>query len=367
MQFNQIAGHFLLKQKLIKMANGEQMPHAQLFLGAEGHLGLPIAWALAQYVNCENKTTTDSCDTCSSCNKIKKLIHPDLHFSYPVIKNEQLDYKAGETAISTDWIKQWRQALLQDPFLNYFEWMQIMEAENKQGNITARECNEILKKFSFTAFEAPYKILILWLPELLGNEGNKLLKFIEEPPDNTLIFFVSNNAEQILTTILSRTQLIQVPPLSNAELVNNLIEQHNTPNEQATTVALMAEGNYKKAIQLLENKEIVLDQFFEEWINIILQKQKNNIVAAADSFSKKGREYQKYFLSYGLQVLHMALLEKSQAENTNHRQAQQISQFLNLNQIENTMTAINKSIGYIERNANSKIVFCNLTIQLVNR
>ncbi|HNL07509.1 MAG TPA: hypothetical protein PKH93_08045, partial [Chitinophagales bacterium] len=200
MQFKQIIGQTNTKRYLMESAQHDHISHAQLFLGNEGCGALSLALAFAQYVNCSNRQTDDSCGRCSNCKKSQKLIHPDIHYCYPTI---------GSKAKSTDLLTEWREAVLKNPYMNVFQWLQHLKADNKQGNITAEECEDIIRKLSFTTYEAPYKILLLWMPEYLGKEGNRLLKIIEEPPPNTLFLLVAENANLVLNTILSRTQLLR--------------------------------------------------------------------------------------------------------------------------------------------------------------
>ena len=226
MQFKEVIGQQEVKLHLREMVSDNRLSHALLFLAREGAGGLPLAISFAQYIMCEKvqqaflppppslfgeeilavEFPSDSCGECPSCVKASQLVHPDIHFSYPVFTK-----KSGSKALSTDFIVEWREFVRQYVYGNVFDWLQSVEAENKQGNISADECNEISRKLSIKSFESGYKILILWMPEYLGKEGNKLLKIIEEPPANTLFLFVAENEEQILQTILSRTQLIRIP------------------------------------------------------------------------------------------------------------------------------------------------------------
>jgi DNA polymerase-3 subunit delta' len=199
MRFKDIIGQEAIKQRLINSVNENRVSHAQLFLGPEGSGSLALAVAYAQYLSCEDKQTDDSCGVCSSCRKYQKLMHPDLHFSYPFFAKHKDD-----TALT--YIEQWRDAFTANPYLSLDIWRGYLEAENKQANINIAECHQIIKKLSFKPFESAYKILILWLPEYLDKEGNALLKVIEEPQPNTLFLLVAQNQDQILNTILSRTQ-----------------------------------------------------------------------------------------------------------------------------------------------------------------
>ena len=239
MQFSSVIGQKATREQLIQMVQQNRLGHALLFLGNEGTGALSLALAFAQYINCEKVTgknqatsggpslfgdpepvainavlyPTDSCGTCPSCQKASQLIHPDIHFSFPVITK-----KSGEKPISADYIKEWREFIKLYPYGNSFDWLQFINAENKQGNITAEECNDIIRKLSLKSYEGGYKILIIWMPEFLTKNGNKLLKLIEEPPPDTLFMLVAENEQLILPTIVSRTQLVKIPRLSSMEI-----------------------------------------------------------------------------------------------------------------------------------------------------
>jgi DNA polymerase-3 subunit delta' len=208
MQFKEIVGQRAIKQRLMNTVKENRVSHAQLFLGPEGSGSLALAVAYAQYLSCENKQPDDSCGECPSCRKYQKLMHPDLHFSYPFFAKHKDDN-------ALTFIEQWREAFLTYPYLNLDIWRDYLEAENKQANINIAECHQIIKKLSLKPFESTYKILILWLPEYLDKEGNALLKIIEEPQPNTLFLLVAQNQDQILNTILSRTQLVKIPALES--------------------------------------------------------------------------------------------------------------------------------------------------------
>src|SRR3984885_2909521 len=234
MQFSQVIGQQQVRDNLTEMVRQNRLSHALLFLGHEGSGALPLALAFAQYVVCERRdsSSADACGVCATCVKAGRLMHPDIHFSYPVIPK-----KAGDKPVSSDYSSEWREFIQQYPYGNAYDWLQFIGAENKQGNITAQECNDINRKLSLKSFESGYKILILWMPEYLGNEGNKLLKLIEEPPANTLFILVAENEGQILQTILSRTQLVKIPALDDSDVEAGLEATQDISKEKAKQIA----------------------------------------------------------------------------------------------------------------------------------
>jgi len=173
MHFRDIVGQLPVKQKLLESIAGERIPHAQLFVGPQGSGGLPLALAFAQRMVCANPSEDDSCGTCPGCIKAAKFAHPDIHFTFPTV--------GGSGSVSSSFLTQWRSALNDNPYLNIFDWISLLGAENKQGNITKAECVQVLQKLNLKSFESPNKVLIIWMPEYLKKEGNRLLKIIEEP------------------------------------------------------------------------------------------------------------------------------------------------------------------------------------------
>lgn len=375
------------------MVQHNRLSHALLFLGKEGCGGLSLALAFAQYIVCEKvngriKNATpepslfgepepakdesiqavDSCGVCSACIKASQLVHPDIHYSYPVISK-----KAGTTPISTDYVSEWRTFVSQQPYGNIFDWLQFIGAENKQGNITAEECNDITRKISLKSFESEYKILIIWMPEYLTKNGNKLLKLIEEPPPNTLFLLVAENEDLILPTILSRTQLVKIPALTNLEIESALALYSGVPVEKAQQMAALSEGNYREALQLLQHAEDDWQATLREWLNMISKKNLAGQVKWIDDMSKQGRERQKQFLKYFTHLLEQAVrlsvIDPNDAGTfaiaDNEKDfALRLNKLCNINQQEAIVQELDKASYYIERNANGKMLFHALSIKL---
>ena len=385
------------------MVQHNRLSHALLFLGKEGSGALSLARAMAQYTVCEkvngkettdnrqptteapslfgdapkpekpatpdtqSETFTDSCGICPSCLKASKLIHPDIHFSFPVIPK-----KSGDKPVSTDYIVEWRQFLEKYPYGNNYDWLQFIDAENKQGNITSEECKEIIHTMSLKSFEAEYKILIMWMPEMLGKEGNKLLKLIEEPPPNSLFIFVAQNEALILPTILSRTQLIKVPQLQKQDIQHALAERENIPAAKAAQIAAISDGNYHEALQQLGHADDDWEVLLRDWLNSIAKTGPAAQVKWIEEISKTGREKQKQFLQYFIHLLEHAIRlrmmngsETAQAENlTGSDFALRLNKLCSLEQQEAISQELDNAMYYIERNANAKMLFHALTIKL---
>jgi DNA polymerase-3 subunit delta' len=402
MQFNQIIGQIEIKHQLKDLVQKNRLSHALLFLGREGSGGLPMAIAFAQYVMCEKlnpkakaaaavslfgdesdevvspASIEDSCGECASCRKVNQLIHPDLHFSYPAIKKDS----KHDRVVSTDYIAEWREFVQQSPYGNVADWINFLKENpkakiespiNKQGNITVQECDDISHKLSMKAFESSYKILIMWMPEFLGNSGNKLLKLIEEPPPDTLFIFVAEDESAILQTILSRTQLIKIPLFENQDIENALVKKYEVAPQKAAQVAVIAEGNFREALLLLQNVEEDWQAQVREWLNVTLKNNVNAQLKWIDNISRIGREKQKQFLKYFIHLLRQAIRVRYLDEDhltsipDDERDfAQRLNNMCSLEAQEAIINELDKAIYYVERNAHAKMLFHALTIRFLH-
>jgi len=364
MQFKQIVGQEAIKQRLVTSVKENRVSHAQLFLGPGGSGSLPLAVAYAQYLSCEDKLEDDSCGECSSCRKYQKLMHPDLHFSYPFFAKHKED-----TAIT--FIEQWRDAFLANPYLSLDAWRGYLDAENKQANINIAECHQIIKKLSFKPFESPYKILILWLPEYLDKSGNALLKIIEEPQPNTLFILVAQNQDQILNTILSRTQLIKIPPLEFEDIKNHLVTQHNQTVDASTEIAYLAEGSLTEALNMLQYDNKGYHEQFVQWLRLCFANKGLDVMSFVDVAAKMGRENQKNFLRYGINFLRECCLLLSGAGSLVHlpagelETAQKMANVMIVEEAEAIVAELEKAHYHVERNGNPKILFLDVSLQII--
>jgi len=363
MRFKHIVGQGAVKQRLINSVKENRVSHAQLFLGPAGSGSLPLAVAYAQYLSCEDKQVDDSCGVCSSCRKYEKLMHPDLHFSYPTFGTPK------ESSI--DFIENWRTAFTDNPYLTLDVWRSYLDAGNKQANINILECHHIIKKLSFKPFESAYKVLILWLPEYLDKEGNALLKIIEEPQPNTLFLLVAQNQDQILNTILSRTQLIKIPALGFNEIRDHLVEKHNQTIEAASQIAYLCNGNLADALAMLTDDTNSFHGQFVQWLRLCFGNKGIEIVAFVDTASKMGRENQKNFLRYGVNFIRECCLLLSGAGRLVHlpeqelETAKKMANAMDITMAQNIISELEKAHYHIERNANPKILFLDVSLQIV--
>lgn len=367
MLFSEVIGQESTKESLLQMVQQNRLSHALLFQSPEGSGGLPIAIAFAQYIVCTNKQNNDACGKCGACKRAAKLIHPDIHFSYPVIPRN-----SGDKPISADYMNEWREFVFQLPYGNSFDWLQSINAENKQGNIPVSECRDILRKLNLKSYEGGYKILIMWCTEFLGKEGNTLLKIIEEPPANTLFIFIAENTEMVLQTILSRTQLVKINPLSATDITHALMERSSLTETEAIRIAGMAEGNYRDALRLSQHDTSDFLEVLRKWLNAIILQKPLALQRWLDDMagSKMGRENQKQFLRYFIMMIeHSIRMQYSPSETSlfpeeEQKFAKSLQKMADNIQLQKIIPLIEDACYHIERNANGKILFHALSIKL---
>jgi DNA polymerase-3 subunit delta' len=365
MQFAEVIGQQDVKKHLAEMISLNRLSHALLFTGKEGCGTLPLALAFAQYIMCESPSPADSCGVCSACKKAGDLVHPDIHFSYPVIPK-----KSGDKPVSTDYITEWREFVTQLPYGNVYDWLQFIGAENRQGNITAQECNEIIHKLSLKSFESEFKILVMWMPEYLEKEGNKLLKLIEEPPANTIFILVAENESMVLPTIVSRTQLVKIPPVAVESIEAQLVLKAKITKEQARQIASVSGGNYRESLQIMQHAGEDWQSLLRDWLNAIMKSGPVSQVKWIEEMSRHGREKQKQFLRYFNHLLGQAIkiqvLQDAELPIPDNEKdfALRLNKMAGIEQQMAMIEELDKASYYIERNANAKMLFHALTIRL---
>lgn len=368
MLFQDVVGQDELKIKIRNLINKNQLPHSILLLGREGTGGLPMARAMAQYLMCSNRGETEACNECSNCTKVKNLQHPDLHFSFPFSKTDD------SKRLCNDYYPEFRRYLMEHPYAAEHDWIQAQEqkneGKNKQGNITAEECRDIIRKLFLRTYESSFKVLILWRPEYLGNEGNILLKFLEEPTAKTILILVAENQEQILPTILSRTQLFPLRRLQQVE-IQSALERKGLSEAQAHRLARLSDGNYHQALHLLQDQEQDYLLQTRSWLNAVFQNNGLALLQWIEEMNEGNKESQKNFLLYLIQLLEHALrfrqLGAAQVELPEPEQkvvetllAKGITDY----RIDQIAALLNEAVYQIERNANTKILFHALSLRI---
>ena len=370
MNFSQIPGQTEIKEKLIRSVREERVSHAQLFAGPEGCGGMALALAYARYVSCENRSANDSCGICKSCVKYEKMIHPDLHFVFPVIKG-----KKATDPVSDNYIQEWRDFVKKSPYFAINDWFDSIEVGNAQGMIFASEASEIIKKLSLKTFESDFKIMIIWLPEKMHQAtSNKLLKMIEEPPDKTLFLLVAEEPDKVIPTILSRCQLVKIPGFRTADLEQYVIQRFGLPTEKAADLARVANGSIIKAVELCEKEDSSranLD-YFKSLMRHAWKRDIIAIIGWSEEMASTGREYQKSFISFSLRLLRENLmLSLDQSKNRLVFLAGEeaafsgnFHPFINQNNIYPLTEEFNLVFSHIEANGNAKIIFLDLALKV---
>ncbi len=369
MLFKQVAGNNSIKESLIQQVQHNRVSHAQLFFGPEGSGCLPMAIAFAQFICCINKQAHDACGTCSSCIKFEKLVHPDFHMVFPVNTNNQIKKDAS----CDDFIGEWRSMIADNPYFNLYDWLKSLGIENKQGNIGTDEGTNIIRKLNLTTYESEYKIMLIWMPECLNiHAANKLLKILEEPPEKTVFLLVAESREQLMTTIQSRTQALRFKPLLETEIVHFLVQELAVNSEKAIQIGALSEGNLNLALKLSQEAELLKKDIedFLAWMRICFKINMPKLLVWVDKMAGVGRENQKNFLSHAVQLtrqtlmLNLNLPQLVKLSENDIELLKKFSQFVNAENSDDLLTAFDKAYYALERNANAKMLFLNLSFRM---
>ena len=375
MQFSEILGQEHIKSHLTKSADLGRIPHAQLFVGPEGSGTLPMAIAYAQYIICSNQNAENSGSN-ESCNiKFHKISHPDLHFIYPTVSTEDVKTKPK----SIDFITEWRQFLEQNPYGSLFDWYQMLGVKNKQGEIRVDDAQEILKSLALKSYEGGYKVMIIWMADKLNiAASNKLLKLLEEPTDKTVFILISENEEDIIQTIRSRCQVLHFNGLSETVIAEALVSKESTESKEALKIAHQAQGNFNKALQLLQpdSESVFFEKWFVDWVRAAFRAKGNaaaiqDLIQWSEQIAGLGRETQKKFLHFCIDMFRQALLLNYQTPSLVYMEPQvekfkleNFAPFVNGNNINAIFKELSEAMYHIERNGNAKIILTDLSIKL---
>lgn len=373
MLFKELLGQNKLKELLMQLVREERVPHAQLFLGSKGSANLGLALAFAQYVACTNKLEGDSCGTCPSCVKHQKFAHPDLHFVFPVATTASVKTKP----VSKNFLVEWRALLNDNAYFSLFDWLKHIGVENKQGIISVEESTHIVKDLSLKPYESDTKIMLIWMPEKMNIQAaNKLLKIIEEPPHKTLFLLVAESSENMLATVLSRTQLLKIPRYSNAEVIEYLMSR-GVEQGKAQMISALVEGNINEALQLAEHTEDTEENSlrFVQWMRLCFSalqvKDIDKLVQWSEAMAKAGRENQKSFLLFASNVMRDALLKNYGVDammkmnvGSQNFTMDKFAPFIHADNCMEIMEELNMAQLHIERNANPKILFLDTSFKI---
>ena len=369
MRFAEIIGLICVKERLIHSFLAGRVSHAQLFLGPEGCGSLALAIAYSQYINCRNRSETDSCGVCPSCAKYKNLVHPDLHFVFPIVNSKRFS-----EPVSDNYIAEWRKINIErKSYFSLNEWLDTIEAENKQGTISNKESSEITRKLNLKTYEADYKTMIIWMADKMNEScSNKILKILEEPPPFTLFILISENTDSILATILSRTQLVKIPKIDSRSLMDYVVKEYSLTADESLIISKNANGNLVAARTAINiSDEMIL--FFESFTTLMRKSYQRDLQALIE-WSKNvatwGREKQKLFLEYSLLmirnnfVLNQKLNELVHMNKTETDFSLKFSAFIQPDNIEEFSILFSESHYHIERNGNAKIIFLDTAVKI---
>lgn len=367
MRFSSIPGLHDVKQLLVDAAKSNHIAHAQLFVGAEGALNLPLALAYATYLHCENKGD-DACGTCAACSKNVKFIHPDTHFVFP-LSNVKSD--KDEERFKAEILKSWRTFLAEQPFGSLDDWTNSYGGEDKMALISREESREIIKALSLKPFESPHKVMIIWRPELMHpSAANGILKILEEPPPHTYFILITNAADKLLPTIISRTQIVTVPLLNDEAVEQHLVETLGLDNARATKITQLADGNLNLAIKLIDNEEDDNTQRFTEWMRACFKRNYGALVGIAEAYHGLDKLSQRNVMTYSINMMRETMLHVAGANAINRTRGdefkfvQDFSKVMSLEKIEKSFKLINEASYHLERNGSAKMIFLDLSLKL---
>jgi len=368
MFFKEVIGQSATKERLIQSVNEERVSHAQLFAGPPGGGKLALAIAYAQYIACTNRQQNDSCGECPSCKKYRKLIHPDLHFVFPVVKTPKF-----KEPVSDNFLEEWRMMIGKNPYFTIDQWFDQIGVENAQGLIYSHQSEEIIRKLNLKSYESEYKVMIIWLPEKMHVAcANKLLKMIEEPPVKTLFILITENEEDIISTIRSRCQLITVPPIDPGSIEKAISALPEAEGVDLRNLVHLAKGNYNKALELLEPDDQTLFNLerFKELMRYSYGRKFTDLFKWVDQVAGIGREKQKSLLNYFLNILRENFVYNLKNRDLTFMNSQEeefskrFSPFINERNIIELTEVFETAFAHIGMNGNPRIIFTDVAFKI---
>lgn len=372
MRFADIIGHDDLKRHLVRSVDEGRVSHAQLFTGEAGYGALPLAVAYAQYVNCPNRSGGDSCGVCPSCVQTAQMAHPDVHMVFPVNKREK---KSGEAVLSDQFLSQWREIWQSGGgYFSAQQWFDKLDlGKTMKGLITAKESDEIIRKLAFKSFSSEYKVMIVWLPELMNADAaNKILKILEEPWDKTLFLLVSERPELLLPTIVSRTQQVSVGRIDAAALEEAALAAGAADRQTAHGMARLAGGDLLELRSLLRGEtDSMRHECFELFCSLMRLSYNDKhleLMSWADDVSDLSREGQRAFLSNAARLLRESYMIHAGAAEISYLWGEEadfcrkFAPYIGNSNIEFLIGEIEKAMAQISQNGSPRIVFTHFAL-----
>ncbi|MBE6302613.1 MAG: DNA polymerase III subunit delta [Bacteroidales bacterium] len=372
MYFKDIIGQKSIVAQLCRMVDENRLAHALLLTGSSGNGKLPIAVALAHYILCRDRRNGDACGCCPACVKMDKLVHSDLHFVFPVKKKK--GSSSDSAPVSDDYIGEWREIFLKEPYFSYSDWLTMLDVENQQPMIYEKESSEILRKLSLKSREGGWKIVIIWLPEKMKEAcSNKLLKILEEPPAETLFLLVAESTEHILPTILSRTQRIEIPRIAGDDISAELQRRYALDGDTARSIAQQSGGDWEKAESMLRvdnDKKMYLELF----VTLMRMAYRRDIQAMkrwSEQVAALGRERQKGMLEYCQRMIRENFImnfgrnEMLYLSPEERNFSVNFSPFVNENNIFGIVEEISDAQKHVEQNVNAKMIFFDMALRMI--
>lgn len=377
MLFSEVIGQTDIKRRLIRTVEEGRVAHAQLFYGREGHGKLALALAYAQFLSCRDKekfSRGDACGTCPSCVKFNKLVHPDLHFIYPVAESKIIKLPNGKKPESTAYVAQWREMIFENNYyISLNDWYQKLDIERKQASINVKDCSNIISTLNYSSYESDYKIMLIWMIEKLNYQAApKLLKILEEPPENTIFLLVAEQIDQIISTILSRLHQVKIPKIEDAVLLEACRTRLGLPEDKAREVSHLAKGSFKEAMKFRHQADVFEKNFnkFVKWMRMCWTPDVPSILEFTNDQGKENREQSKQFLRFGLEALRNCLMLNLKQENlvrmieSEREFYTRFAPFVNRANISLFTDEFNKAIHHIERNVHGGMIYLDLSLTI---
>ena len=367
--FKDVIGQEALKEKLRREVDEGHIPHAQLFCGPSGVGKLALALAYARYLCCTNRSDGEACGHCQSCKQWDQLMHPDVHFMFPIVSSDK-----KKKTICADYLTEWRELLTNSPYFSYSQWLEAIDAENSQALIYAKESDEITKTLSLKPVQGDFKITIIWLPEKMNEPcANKMLKLLEEPPERTIFLLCSEEPERMLPTILSRAQRINLPRLTEIEIAKALQNKYGIEPRDSEALAHLANGSFVKALDQIHLNEDN-DRYLELFISLMrlaYARRIREMKAWSEEVASLGREKQKELLTYCQRMIRESFMANFHQEQMSYMNIEEqnftsrFAPFVNEGNAMDIMHELSEAQIHIEQNVNAKMVFFDLALKMI--